>query len=65
MEDIVEIDEKYTVEINWKQSPEKSIFRALRYGQDWRNLNGDGLILAMVYKIQELENENLKLRENT
>lgn len=28
---------------------------ALRYGQQWRDLNGDGLVLAMAQRINELE----------
>lgn len=32
-------------------------FKALRHGEDWRNLTGDNLILALFYKIQELEKE--------
>lgn len=30
-------------------------FRALRYGEEWRDLTGDGLILALVQRIEELE----------
>ncbi len=29
---------------------------ALRYGADWRDLTGDKLILALVHRIEELEN---------
>jgi hypothetical protein len=31
-------------------------FHALRHGQPWRDLTGDGLLLAMVQRIEELEN---------
>ena len=31
------------------------IFDALRYGESWRNLCGDSLVLALVQKIIELE----------
>ena len=29
--------------------------KALRYGEDWRDLVGDGLVLALVQRIEELE----------
>ncbi len=29
--------------------------RAERYGMPWRNLEGDGLVLALVHRIEELE----------
>lgn len=29
--------------------------RALRYGEPWRDLCGDGLVLALVQRIEELE----------
>jgi hypothetical protein len=32
-------------------------FKALRYGEDWRNLIGDNLILALVQKIEEMDAE--------
>jgi hypothetical protein len=42
---------KYTVvnELN-----EGGKFYALRYGEEWRSLAGDNLILAMFYKIEQL-----------
>jgi len=44
-------DGKYTVVLvdNGKE------FKALRYGEEWRDLAGEGMILAMFYRIQELE----------
>ena len=30
-------------------------FYALRYGEEWRDLIGDNLILAMFYRMKELE----------
>lgn len=30
-------------------------FKALRYGEEWRSLTGDGLVLAMAQRITELE----------
>jgi len=48
-------NEKYTI----IEDLNKGKFEALRYGDDWRNLIGDNLILALVYKVQELE-EKLK-----
>lgn len=31
--------------------------KALRYGKEWRDLVGDGLILALAQRIEELEEE--------
>ena len=31
------------------------IFKALRYGEEWKDLVGDNLTLALIDKIQELE----------
>lgn len=36
-------------------------FECLRYGETWRDLVGDNLLLAMFYRIQELEEENKQL----
>ncbi len=42
--------EKYTV------SHDNGLnFHALRYGEPWRDLTGDGLVLAMAQRIEELE----------
>lgn len=43
---------KYTIvnELN-----EGGGFHALRYGEQWRNLAGDNLILAMVHRMEELQ----------
>lgn len=30
-------------------------FQALRYGTEWRDLCGDGLILAMLQRVEELQ----------
>jgi hypothetical protein len=42
---------KYTVinELN-----EGGKFKALRYGEEWRSLAGDNLVLAMFYRIESL-----------
>lgn len=48
-EERVTVNEKYEIVIDWS----KNIFKALRYGEEWRNLVGDNLILAMAYRIQE------------
>ncbi len=44
-------DGKYTIEI----SQDFTKFIALRYGEEWRNLCGDGLILSLCQRIDELE----------
>ena len=42
---------------------EHGIFKCLRNGEEWRDLVGDNLILSLVDKIQELENENSVLKD--
>ena len=42
---------KYTVVM----SEDMKTFKALRYGEEWRNLCGDNLIHALVSRIRELE----------
>lgn len=59
MEERIELyDGKYTVILtdNGKR------FRALRYGEEWKDLAGDGMVLSMFYKIQELEEENKTMK---
>jgi hypothetical protein len=59
MEERIELyDGKYTVIFN----TETGEFRALRYGEEWRDLCGDGMILQMFFRIQELEEEVKKLK---
>ena len=43
-------DGKYTIIFN--ENPYE--FRALRHGEEWRDLTGDGLILALVQEIEQL-----------
>ena len=50
-ESIMLDDGKYTVVLN--SNPYG--FKALRYGEEWRDLTGDNLILSMFYKIQGLQ----------
>lgn len=38
--------------------------RARRYGEDWRDLVGDGLVLAMAQRIEELEDEIKELKKD-
>lgn len=45
------MDGKYTV-VN--ELEEGGGFRALRYGEEWRNLAGDNLVLVMTQEIEEL-----------
>jgi hypothetical protein len=44
-------------------SPDLKVFKSLRYGEEWRDLTGDNLILALVCKIeeQEIEIKNLTM----
>lgn len=50
-------DGKYTVVFD--DTPDNVKFYALRYGEPWRDLIGDGLILAMLHEIDTLK-EKLK-----
>lgn len=43
---------------------EHGIFKAERYGEEWRDLSGDNLMLALIYKVQELERQNETLKKN-
>ena len=61
-------DGKYTIVYNDGCDGKPCNFKALRYGEDWRDLIGDGMILALIHhiqhqeeKIKELEDKNLKL----
>lgn len=38
--------------------------RAERYGEAWRDLSGDGLVLSMTYRIEELEASLAKATPN-
>ena len=42
---------KYTIIYNEKPFE----FKALRYGEEWRDLTGDNLILALINHISDLE----------
>jgi hypothetical protein len=44
-------DGKYTV----IQEDNPWIFKALRNGEEWRDLTGDNLILAMLYRIEDMQ----------
>lgn len=46
-------DGKYTLQFN-EQTGE---FKALRYGEEWQNLAGDKLALALLHKIEEQQEE--------
>jgi hypothetical protein len=50
--EIILEDGKYTIVYDF--SPQSFTFKALRYGEEWRNLSGDKLILALIHRIEEL-----------
>lgn len=50
-------DGKYTV-----QEDNGVNFKALRYGLEWRDLTGDGLVLSMLYDYDDLMNKYLELK---
>lgn len=39
-------------------------FRAERYGEPWRDLTGDGMILSMLYEVERLRIEIKELKES-
>lgn len=49
----IKVSDKYEIVIDWPNN----VFKAVRHGEEWRNLVGDNLILAMAYEIQELRNQ--------
>jgi hypothetical protein len=51
MERRIELGGKYTLIFNEATGE----FKALRYGEPWRNLAGDKLILTLMYKLQQAE----------
>lgn len=53
-------DGKYTV-VN--ELGEGGGFKALRYGEEWRNLAGGKLVMAMAQEIEELREQVVKLTE--
>lgn len=53
MEQQIEIgDGEYTLVM--KNEPGKFVFKSLRYGEEWRDLVGDNLVLAMFHEIEDL-----------
>ncbi len=51
-EEVISVyDGKYTLIYN----SENSEFKCLRYGKEWRNLVGDGMILSLFFEIQRLK----------
>ena len=60
MAEIVLAEGKYTVHIPEKPGDQ---FYAWRYGEYWRSLTGDGLVLAMAQRITELEGQIAKTSE--
>ena len=61
----IKIDDKYEIEIGGIPYENVKLYSvevggtpyvtAKRYGEIWRDCTGDGLIMAMAYRIQELE----------
>ena len=40
------------------------VFKALRHGQEWRDLVGDNFVLALYYKIEEQQKRIEELERN-
>jgi len=49
----IQINDKYT--ILYDENPDTYRFECLRYGEPWWDLIGNGLALAMLQKIEHLE----------
>jgi hypothetical protein len=47
---------KYTIIYDFDH-PKHCVFKALRYGEEWRDLMGDNLIIELISKIEELESK--------
>lgn len=55
---------KYTVIYNFNpKRGERCTFRALRGGEEWRDLSGDSLVFHLVSLVEEQEAEISRLRE--
>lgn len=52
MYEVTVADGKYTI-----SHDNGTAFKALRYGEPWRDLTGDGLLLALVQHIEKLEGQ--------
>jgi hypothetical protein len=50
---------KYTLEHN-----NGANLRALRYGEQWRDLSGDGMVLALVQEVEELRQKLAKYEQS-
>lgn len=50
----LKINDTYEIIVNFTGDKDTQ-FKCLRYGEEWRDLIGDNMILAMFYRIQELE----------
>ena len=55
---------KYTVIIPHQITMDNR-FRALRHGEEWRDLTGDGLVLYMAYRVAELQQHMKQLQDVT
>ena len=55
-------DDKYTVFLPTEPQDHRN-FRALRYGEEWRDLTGDNLIYNLAYELNEARAENARLRD--
>lgn len=58
--DITLLDGKYRIVAN----SDMTGFRALRYGEEWRDLTGDKLVLALVHEVIGLRERVNELRDS-
>jgi len=61
MEDIRVADGKYTICLPTEQG---ETLRALRYGEEWRDLTGDNMVMALASELSEARKEIERLRRD-
>lgn len=60
MKSIISLDDgKYTIVENLLEGE----FECLRYGEKWRDLSGNNMVLSMFYRIKELESGLIQVYE--
>lgn len=52
----ISINDEFEI-INGFDDNQHYVFKCLRYGEDYRDIDSDPLIIAMLHKIQKLEDD--------
>jgi hypothetical protein len=50
----LKLEDKYEIRLDEENF---KVFKVSRYGEDWKDLTGDNFTLALVHKIQALQDE--------